>query len=131
MQAVLAARIDRLAPEAKRLLQTAAVIGTAIPVPLLQVVAELPEAALHQGLAHLQGAEVPHEIPCFSEYVYIFKHALTHDVAYGSLLQERRRELHARIVEALDEPTGDRVTEVVFWAKSGPGRPSGPPCPTR
>jgi len=83
VQAVLAARIDRLAPEAKRLLQTAAVIGTDIPVPLLQVVAELPEAALHQGLAHLQAAEFLYETHRFPEYVYIFKHALTHDVAYG------------------------------------------------
>ena len=47
VQAVLAARIDRLPPEEKRLLQTAAVIGTEVPLPLLQAIAELPEAALH------------------------------------------------------------------------------------
>ena len=112
VQAVLAARIDRLAPEAKRLLQTAAVIGTDIPVPLLQVVAELPETALHQGLAHLQAAEFIYETPHFPEYVYIFKHALTRDMAYGSLLQEQRRGLHARIVEALEALAGNRVAEV-------------------
>src|SRR5262249_39631670 len=57
VQAVLAARIDRLAPEEKRLLQTAAVIGTEVPFPLLQAMAELPDAGLHGGLAHLQAAE--------------------------------------------------------------------------
>ena len=81
MQAVLAARIDRLAPEAKRLLQTAAVLGTDIPVPLLQAIAELPKAALHQGLAHIQAAEFLYETPRFPEHAYTFKHALTHEVA--------------------------------------------------
>jgi predicted ATPase len=55
VQAVLAARIDRLPPVEKYLLQTAAVIGTEVPLPLLQAIAELPEADLHRGLAHLQG----------------------------------------------------------------------------
>jgi predicted ATPase len=111
VQAVLAARIDRLAPEAKRLLQTAAVIGTDIPVPLLQVVAGLSGTALHQGLTHLQAAEFLYEIPRFPEHAYVFEHALTHDVAYGSLLQEQRQGLHARIVEALEAFAGDRVAE--------------------
>ena len=108
MQAVLAARIDRLPPEEKRLLQTAAVIGTEVPLPLLQAIAELPEAALHRGLAHLQAAEFLYETRLFPEPEYTFKHALTHEVAYGSLLQERRRVLHARIVEALEalRPSG-------------------------
>ena len=61
VQAVLAARIDRLPPEEKRLLQTAAVIGTEVPLPLLQAIAELPEEALHRGLAHLQAAEFLYE----------------------------------------------------------------------
>jgi predicted ATPase len=113
VQAVLAARIDRLAPEAKRLLQTAAVIGTDVPVPLLQAIAELPAAALHQGLAHLQAAEFLYETHRFPEHAYTFKHALTHEVAYGSLLQERRRVLHARIVEALEAFAGGGVAEQV------------------
>ena len=91
VQAVLAARIDRLPPEEKHLLQTAAVIGTEVPLPLLQAIAELPEAALHRGLAHLQAAEFLYETRLFPEHAYTFKHALTHEVAYGSLLQERRR----------------------------------------
>ena len=68
----------------------------------------VPEEALHRGLAHLQAAEFLYETSLFPERAYTFKHALTHEVAYGSLLQERRRALHARIVEALEAlmPTG-------------------------
>jgi class 3 adenylate cyclase/tetratricopeptide (TPR) repeat protein len=113
VQAVLAARIDRLPPEAKRLLQTAAVIGTEVPLPLLQAMAELSEAALHGGLAHLQATEFLYETRLFPEHEYTFKHALTHEVAYSSVLQERRRALHARIVEALEGLAGDRGTEHV------------------
>src|SRR5207244_1453839 len=61
VQAVLTARIDRLPAEDKRLLQTAAVIGTEVPWPLLQAIADLPDAALHRGLAHLQAAELLYE----------------------------------------------------------------------
>ena len=113
VQAVLAARIDRLPPEEKHLLQTAAVIGTEVPLPLLQAIAELPEAALHRGLAHLQAAEFLYETRLFPEPEYTFKHALTHEVAYNSLLLERRRGLHARIVEALEALVRDRVAEQV------------------
>jgi predicted ATPase len=102
VQAVLAARMDRLPAEEKRLLQTAAVIGTEVSLPLLQAIAELPEAALRRSLAHLQAAEFLYETRLFPDHGYTFKHALTHEVAYGSLLQERRRALHARIVEALE-----------------------------
>ena len=113
VQAILAARIDRLPAEEKHLLQTAAVIGTEVPLPLLQAIAELPEDVLHRGLAHLQAAEFLYETRLFPEHEYTFKHALTHEVAYGSLLQERRRVLHARIVEALEVLAGDRVAEQV------------------
>jgi class 3 adenylate cyclase/DNA-binding winged helix-turn-helix (wHTH) protein/tetratricopeptide (TPR) repeat protein len=111
VQAVLAARIDRLPPEEKRLLQTAAVMGTEVPLPLLQAVGELPEEALRLGLSHLQDAEFLYEASLFPELVYTFKHALTQEVAYGSLLHERRRVLHARIVAALEALAGDRVAE--------------------
>jgi predicted ATPase len=103
VQAVLAARIDRLPPEEKRLLQTAAVIGTEVPLPLVQAIAELPEAALLSALAHLQAADFLYETRLFPEIEYTFKHALTHEVAYGSLLQQRRRVLHASIVEAMED----------------------------
>jgi predicted ATPase len=101
VQAILAARIDRLPPDDKRLLQTAAVIGTEVPVPLLQAIVELSDDALHRGLAHLQAAELLYETQLFPSRAYTFKHALTHEVAYGGLLQEQRRTLHARIVEVL------------------------------
>ena len=113
VQAVLAARIDRLPPEEKHVLQTAAVIGNEIPFPLLQAIAELPEAALHRGLAHLQAAEFLYETRLFPEREFTFKHALTHEVAYNGLLQERRWELHARIVEALEGLYADRLDEQV------------------
>ena len=113
VQAVLAARIDRLPPADKRLLQTAAVIGTEVSLPLLQAIAELPEEALHRSLAHLQADEFLYETRLFPEHEYTFKHALTHEVAYSSLLQERRRTLHARIVEALEALAGERLAEQV------------------
>jgi predicted ATPase len=113
IEAVLAARIDRLPPDAKRLVQIAAVIGSEVPVRLLQQLAELPEEALHRGLAHLQGMEFLYEMRLFPDTAYTFKHALTQQVAYGSLLQEWRRLLHARIVEVLEALTPDRATEQV------------------
>jgi tetratricopeptide (TPR) repeat protein len=113
VQALLAARMDRLSPEDKRLLQTAAVIGTEVPGPLLQAIADTPEEALYRSLAQLQASEFLYETSLFPEHTYTFKHALTHEVAYGSLLQERRRGLHARIVEALEALAGDRLEDQV------------------
>src|SRR5205823_2557947 len=111
VQAVLAARIDRLPPEAKRLLQTAAVIGTEVSYPLLTAIADLPDTELHRHITHLQAAEFLYETRLFPELAYTFKHALTHEVAYGSLLHERRRALHTRIVEILEALAGNQVAE--------------------
>jgi predicted ATPase len=113
VQAVLAARIDRLPPDEKRLLQAAAVIGTEVPLALLQAIAECREESLRLGLTHLQAAEFLYETRLFPEIEYTFKHALTHQVAYESRLQERRRTLHARIVGALEALAGDRLDEQV------------------
>jgi class 3 adenylate cyclase/tetratricopeptide (TPR) repeat protein len=113
VQAVLAARIDRLPAEEKRLLQTAAVIGTEVPLPLLQAIAEVSEEALHNSLARLQAAEFLYESSLFPELEYTFKHALTHEVAYGGLLQQRRRVLHRRITEAVEERYPDHLAEHV------------------
>jgi class 3 adenylate cyclase/tetratricopeptide (TPR) repeat protein len=113
VQAVLAARIDRLPPDAKRLLQTAAVIGTEVPFSLLAAIADLPDTELHRHLTQLQAAEFLYETRLFPEHEYTFKHALTHEVAYSSLLQERRRALHVRIVEALEALAGDRLADQV------------------
>jgi predicted ATPase len=111
VQAVLAARIDRLPPEEKRLLQTAAVLGMEVPFAVLQAIGEIPEEALRLSLTHLQAAEFVYETRLFPELEYTFKHALTHEVAYGSLLHERRRVLHARIVEALETLYAKRLAE--------------------
>src|SRR5262249_50637251 len=111
VQAVLAARIDRLPPEEKRLLQTAAVVGKDVPFPLLQAIADTSQADLQDGLAGLQAAELLYSVSLFPDPEYTFKHALTHEVAYGSLLQERRRALHARIVDAIERLYTDRLDE--------------------
>jgi tetratricopeptide (TPR) repeat protein len=102
-----------LAPEDKHLLQTAAVIGTDVPFGLLQAIADMAEAALHRSLAYLQAAEFLYETRLFPEREYTFKHALTHEVAYGSLLLERRRGLHVRLVAALEALAPERVVEQV------------------
>jgi len=111
--AILAARIDRLAPQDKRLLQAAAVVGKDVPYPLLQAVAELPEGMLRQGLSDLQAAEFLYELSLFPDLEYTFKHALTHEVAYGGVLQERRRALHRRIVDVIERLYADRLPEQV------------------
>src|SRR5262249_10253654 len=113
VQTVLAARIDRLSPEDKRLLQAAAVIGKDLPYPLLLAIADLDEGELREGLVRLQAAEFLYETSLFPDLVFTFKHALTHEVAYGSLLQERRRALHARIVAAIETLYPDRLAEHV------------------
>ena len=107
----------------------AVIIGNEVLLPLLQAIAELPEAAVYRALAHLQAAEFLYETRLFPEPEYTFKHALTHEVAYGSLLLERRRVLHARIVEALEALAGEQMAEQVerlahhalrgeMWAKA-------------
>jgi class 3 adenylate cyclase/tetratricopeptide (TPR) repeat protein len=115
VQAVLAARIDGLPPEEKILLQKAAVIGKDVPQALLQAIAEMPEEALRLSLSRLQTAEFIYEVSLFPEFEYTFKHALTHEVVYMSLLQDQRRTLHARVVEAFETLYPDRVSEQVSW----------------
>jgi tetratricopeptide (TPR) repeat protein len=113
VQTILAARIDRLPPEEKQLLQAASVIGKDVPYALLAAIADQPEEALRRGLAHLQEAEFVYETQLFPDLEHTFKHALTHEVTYGSLLQERRRQLHAQIVAATERLYADRLVEHV------------------
>ena len=114
VQVILAARIDRLPAEDKQLLQTAAVIGKDVPAVLLHAVAEAAEeAAVQRGLTHLQAAEFLYETRLFPDPEYTFKHALTHDVTYGTLLQDRRKTLHARIVGTIERAYPNRLTEHV------------------
>src|SRR5262245_22832830 len=102
LQAVLGGRIDRLSPEDKRLLQTAAVVGQDVPYALLEAVADVDDEALRSGLARLRVAEFLYETTIFPGPEYRFTHALTHDVAYSSLLHERRRTLHLSILAAIE-----------------------------
>jgi class 3 adenylate cyclase/tetratricopeptide (TPR) repeat protein len=111
VQAILAARIDRLAPEAKRLLQAAAAIGKDVPLPLLLAIADAPEHEVRAELTRLQAAEFLYETRLFPDLEYTFKHALTHEVAYGGLLHDRQRALHARIAEAIERLSTERVAE--------------------
>jgi class 3 adenylate cyclase len=94
VQVILAARVDRLSPDDKQLLHAASVVGKDVPLALLEAVADLPPERLAAGLARLQAAEFLYETRLFPDPEYTFKHALTHEVAYGSLLSDRRRELH-------------------------------------
>src|SRR5215510_9735306 len=113
VEAVLTARIDRLSGEEKRLLQCAAVVGKDVPLSLLRTIAELDEDELRRTLGALQVAEFLYVARLFPDPEYTFKHALTHEVTYGRLLQDRRRALHGRIAEALEvanpNPDAERV----------------------
>jgi class 3 adenylate cyclase/tetratricopeptide (TPR) repeat protein len=111
VQAILAARIDRLPPADKQLLQTASVVGKDLPWALLVEAAERPEDDVRRGVARLQAAEFVYEAKLFPDLEYTFKHALTHEVTYGSLLQDRRRAIHARIVGAIERVYADRLAE--------------------
>jgi class 3 adenylate cyclase/tetratricopeptide (TPR) repeat protein len=111
VQAVLAARVDRLPAVDKHLLQTAAVIGKQVPLTLLQAVADQPEDELRRSLTQLQAGEFLYDMGVFPDVQYHFTHSLTYEVAYGSLLQERRRTSHARIIEAIEALYADRLAE--------------------
>jgi tetratricopeptide (TPR) repeat protein len=111
VQALLGARIDRLHTSDKRVLQCAAVIGKDVPVPLLEAIADVSEDELRRSLHNLQAAEFLYETSLFPVFEYTFTHALTLDVAFGTLLQDRRRTLDARLVEALERRPDDSIVE--------------------
>jgi class 3 adenylate cyclase/tetratricopeptide (TPR) repeat protein len=102
VQAVLAARIDRLAPEDKHLLQSAAVIGKDVPFDVLEAISELPVDQLRLRLTRLQSGGFLYEASLSPDLECTFRHALTHEVAYGSLLHEHRQVLHVSILEAIE-----------------------------
>jgi predicted ATPase len=111
VQIVLAARIDRLSIPDKELLQAAAAIGKDVPLPLLEAVAGLDINAFSAGLTRLQAGEFLYEASLFPDIAYTFKHALTHEVAYDALLSEHRRNLHARILGAMEQLHAGRLEE--------------------
>lgn len=111
VQGVLAARIDRLRTEEKDLLKTLAVIGKEFSFSLLKRVATTSEEKLRGLLSHLQAEEFIYEQPAFPELEYTFKHALTQEVAYSSLLIEWRRVLHERTAQGIEEVFGNRLED--------------------
>jgi class 3 adenylate cyclase/dephospho-CoA kinase len=102
VQGVLAARIDRLGAEEKELLQQLAVIGREFPLSLVRQVVSQPEEELYRLLSSLQRKEFLYEQPAFLEIEYLFKHALTQEVAYSSVLQGQRKALHERTAQAIE-----------------------------
>jgi DNA-binding winged helix-turn-helix (wHTH) protein/predicted ATPase/class 3 adenylate cyclase len=137
VQGVLAARIDRLPPVAKYVLQVAAVIGKDVPIPLLHAVAEVSEEALEQDLRRLQAAEFLEESGVVPARLYTFRHILVQEVAYQSLLADARKQLHQRTaqvlaarfaatVEAQPELVARHYTEaghteqaIAYWQRAG------------
>jgi tetratricopeptide (TPR) repeat protein len=111
VRATIASRIDRLRYEDKRLLQAASVIGKDVRFALLEAIAEAPNGELRAGLGRLQAAEFLYETRLYPDLEFTFKHALTHEVAYGSMLHERQRALHTRIVVAIERLHADRLAE--------------------
>jgi class 3 adenylate cyclase/tetratricopeptide (TPR) repeat protein len=102
VQAILAARIDRLASDAKDLLQALAVIGRMFALSLIRAVVPKSDDELNRVLNDLQLGEFIYEQPAVGNTEYVFKHALTQEVAYNSVLIERRKQLHERIGASLE-----------------------------
>ncbi len=124
VQAVLAARIDRLPEREKRLLQVASVIGKDFSEPLLAEVAQLPEDELKAALAALRRAEFIHEQSIYPIVEYSFKHPLTQEVALGSQLSERRRQVHAAVARAIEHQDVEHLDEraallAQHWEEAG------------
>ena len=124
VQGVLASRIDRLTPDEKALLQQLAVIGRQFPLSLVRHVLPQPEDELYRLLSSLQHKEFLYEQPAFPEVEYIFKHALTQEVAYGTVLHEQRKALHERTAQAIEAlyvtSLDERYSELVHhYTRSG------------
>ncbi len=113
VEEVLLARINRLPERERRLLQSAAVVGKSVSVDVLRAIANLPDPALSDALGQLRAGDFLYEDSSGPEVQYSFKHALTHEVAYASLRPELRRELHARIVDAIETIHSERLIEHV------------------
>jgi class 3 adenylate cyclase/tetratricopeptide (TPR) repeat protein len=111
VQGVLASRIDRLPTSEKELLQTLAVIGPEFPLALVKQTIRKDEAQLKRELVHLQLGELLHEQPSSGDVQYAFKHALTQEVAYHSILSERRKKVHEGVGSAIEALYQDKIEE--------------------
>jgi len=110
IQGIIAARIDRVEENLKRIMQVASVIGREFAYRILQTITGMKEE-LKSSLINLQGLEFIYEKQLYPELEYIFKHALTQEVVYKSLLQKRRKEIHEKIGSAIEELYPDRLEE--------------------
>ena len=111
VQAVVAARIDRLDENAKQLLEIASVIGREISIPILDFVTSLSPSDVLEAVQHLRRTELLYDVPPFEQRMLAFRHPLTQEVAYQSLLRERRRELHSSVAQAIESLFKDRLDE--------------------
>jgi class 3 adenylate cyclase/tetratricopeptide (TPR) repeat protein len=111
VQAVIAARIDRLDGPSKQLLETAAVIGREVPLSLLSQVAAMPEVDLSRALNQLRQSELLYEVPPFDQRIHAFRQPLIQEVSYRSLLSDRRRTLHASVAAAIAAMQSERGDE--------------------
>ena len=123
VQGIIAARIDRLEESLKRIMQVAAVIGREFAFRLLETISEMKEN-LKSGLVDLQGLEFIYEKNLFPDLEYIFRHALVQEVAYNSLLIQRRKEIHEKIGRAIEQLYPERLEEfcemlAYHYSKSG------------
>jgi predicted ATPase/class 3 adenylate cyclase len=118
VQGILAERIDRLSARQKELLQTLAVIGRKSPIGLIREVTPGMKSGLDLTLTELEAAEFVYKQRGSTENDYVFKHALTQEVAYNSLLIERRKLLHEMVGRAmeskLDDKVGDQLSQVAY-----------------
>ena len=113
VQSVIAARIDSLSPKRKSLLQIASVIGSDIPIILLREVVDLAEPELQRLVAELKAAQFLYETPNLIYAQLKFRHALVHEIAYGSLISAKRQTLHARVLRGLESQFRDNPLDVV------------------
>ncbi len=111
VQGILAARIDRLPADAKDLLQTLGVIGREFPLSLIRAVVPKSDDELNRLLGDLQLGEFIYEQPAVGDVEYTFKHGLTQEVAFGSVLTERRKELHRRTAAAIESLYAARLED--------------------
>ena len=110
IQGIVAARMDRLEENLKRIMQVASVIGREFAFRILQTIMGMRQE-LKSHLLNLQGLEFIYEKSLFPELEYIFKHALTQEVAYNSLLQKRRQQIHEKIGQAIESLYAERLEE--------------------
>jgi class 3 adenylate cyclase/tetratricopeptide (TPR) repeat protein len=111
VQAVIAARIDRLEESAKKVLEIASVVGREISTSILDVVAGLVPAELSEAVQHLRQAELLYDVPPFEHRLLAFRHPLIQEVAHRSLLHERRRELNSKVAQAIESLFKDHAEE--------------------